>query len=372
MTFRTFCLGALICAISAPHLRTASAPTSLDILRSVSENYQNLHGFEFVGHLTTTIPGTKLQMRFGTANAQAGSQFVPAGSTVRKHGEIFMFRGGEQITDAYGTPSKLINNGFISVSMPHHLGNYEHIDMGIKYAKELAPEVMKIEGSPVKCLVLDVLYDRTGWQPEERSVKYWIDANRLIVVQHELVTLQDGDDTSIVWKWIYKVDSVKLNQAPPQWLIDSELSRDSAGRALPEWVGKDAPMFTLPDLDGHRIDLATMRGKVVLLDFWATWCGPCIAEIPVIAKLAEDYRGRDLEIWGISDEKSDHVSEWMERQQQKLQTVIDRSGQASNQYHVQGIPSLVVIDREGKIVSYYLGNQSEQALRAAIDLALEK
>jgi hypothetical protein len=83
--------------------------------------------------------------------------------------------------------------------------------MGVKYAKELSPEVMNIEGSLVKCVVLDVLYDRTGWQPEERSVKYRIDANRLIVVQQEVATVQDADDTSIVWKWLYKIDSAKLN-----------------------------------------------------------------------------------------------------------------------------------------------------------------
>jgi peroxiredoxin len=368
MTFRAFWLGTLICSISA----TASAQSSLDILRRVSENYQNLHSFEFVGHLTATIPGTKLQIHSGTANARAGPEFVPAVSTVRKYGEAFMFTGAGKITDAYGTPSKVIDNGFISVSMPPHLGNYEHINMGVKYAKELSPEVMKIEGSPVKCIVLDVLYGRVGWQPEERSVKYWIDANRLIVVQQEVATLQDADDTSIVWKWIYKIDSVKLNQPPPKWLIDEELSRDYADRALPEWVGKDALNFTLTDLDGHKIDLSTMRGKVVLLDFWATWCAPCIEEIPVIEKLADDYKERDLEIWGISCEKSDHVKEWMLRQKQKLQTVIDRWGQTSKQYRVPGIPSIVVIDREGKIVSYYLGNQSEQSLRAAIDLALAK
>lgn len=141
---------------------------------------------------------------------------------------------------------------------------------------------------------------------------------------------------------------------------------------LPEWVGKDAPTFTLPDLDGDKVDLSTMHGKAVLLDFWATWCVTCMEEIPVIANLADEYRGRDLEIWGISNEKSDHVKEWMSRRQQKLKTVIDRSGQTSKQYRVQGISSLVVIDRKGKIVSYYLGNQSAPSLRAAIDLALEK
>jgi thioredoxin-like negative regulator of GroEL len=58
--------------------------------------------------------------------------------------------------------------------------------------------------------------------------------------------------------------------------------------------------------------------------------------------------------------------------ERKLQTVIDRSDIVSKQYRVQGIPSIVVIDRDGKIVSYYLGNQPEQSLRAAIDLALAK
>jgi thioredoxin-like negative regulator of GroEL len=79
-----------------------------------------------------------------------------------------------------------------------------------------------------------------------------------------------------------------------------------------------------------------------------------------------------LEVWGISVEKSDHVTEWMLSRERKLQTLIDRSENASKQYRVQGIPAIVVIDREGNIVSYYLGNQSEQSLRAALDLALAK
>jgi hypothetical protein len=56
--------------------------------------------------------------------------------------------------------------------MPSHLGNYEHINTGVKYAKELVPEVVEVGGSPVKCIGLEVLYDRRGWQPEERSVKF--------------------------------------------------------------------------------------------------------------------------------------------------------------------------------------------------------
>jgi len=365
MTLRALWLGTLICFITV----TASAQNPLDLLKRVSKNYQNLRSFEFVGHLTTTVPGTKLEMRFGTANAEAGSEFVPAGSTVRKY-EGFTFTDGKMI-EAEGKPRNSSLGGAFAVSMPPHLGNYEHIDTEVKYAKELFPEVIEVEGSSVECVVLEVLYDRRGWQPEERSVKYWIDANRLMVFQQAVATLQDADDTSIVWHWIYKIDSVKLNQPPPKWLIDYELSRSHADHRIPEWIGKEAPNFNLPDLDGHKVDLLTMRGKVVLLDFWATWCVPCIEEMPIIERIENDYKDRDLEIWGISREKADHVKEWMLRKERKLHTVIDRWGNASKQYRVEGIPSIVVIDRAGKIVSYYLGNQPEQSLRAAIDLALE-
>jgi hypothetical protein len=251
MTFRAFWLGTLICSISA----TAHAQNPLDLLQRVSENYQNLRSFEFVGRLTTTIPGTKLQMHFGTANAQAGPEFAPAGSTVRKYGEGFMFTGGGKITDADGKVRETNVNGVIAVSMPSHLGNYEHINIGVKYAKELSSEAIEIEGSRVKCIVLDVLYDRRGWQPQERSVKYWIDLNRLIVLQQEVATVQDAEDTSIVWNWTYTIDSAKLNQPPPKWLIDNELSRSNADHLIPEWIGKEAPTFNLPDLDGHNVDL---------------------------------------------------------------------------------------------------------------------
>jgi peroxiredoxin len=92
----------------------------------------------------------------------------------------------------------------------------------------------------------------------------------------------------------------------------------------------------------------------------------------IVEKIQEAYARRDLEIWGISHENSGNVKQWMLREQHQLRTVIDRRGKTFDQYQVEGIPSVVVIDREGKIVSYYLGNQSEQSLRGAIDLALEK
>jgi thiol-disulfide isomerase/thioredoxin len=62
------------------------------------------------------------------------------------------------------------------------------------------------------------------------------------------------------------------------------------------WIGKEAPTFNLPDLDRHHVNLSAMRGKAVLLDFWATWCVPGIEEMPIIEKIENEYRTRGLEI----------------------------------------------------------------------------
>jgi peroxiredoxin len=128
----------------------------------------------------------------------------------------------------------------------------------------------------------------------------------------------------------------------------------------------------LSRLEGQQVRLSTMRGKVVLLDFWATWFGPCAAEMPIIKKITGDYSARDLETWGISDEKVKVVKEWLARNSWNLPVLLDAEDKVSEQFRVEGIPALLVIGRDGKILSYYTGMQAEQSLRSVIDLALNE
>jgi peroxiredoxin len=189
-------------------------------------------------------------------------------------------------------------------------------------------------------------------------------------VKEEFSELQGRGDDSALWHWVYTVDSVKLNQPPPEWLVaESTIRRD---HPRPEWVGRDAPDFSLLDLDGRQVKLSAMRGKVVVLDFWATWCGPCKEELPILEKIRDEYKAKAVEFWGISDEEPSKVKYWMARNKTNLSTVIDPETKTSDQYRVDGIPALIVIGRDGKILSYYTGPQTEQSLRSAIDLALNE
>lgn len=142
-------------------------------------------------------------------------------------------------------------------------------------------------------------------------------------------------------------------------------------RARLDWVGRKAPDFSLFDLDGREADLSASKGKVVVLDFWATWCTPCREEMPILEKIAGDYKP-GVVVWGISDEEPAKVKTWIAKNQRKLRTLLDPTGKTSDQYQVMSIPVLIVIGRDGKVLGYYMGVQSEQSLRSAIDAGLRK
>lgn len=117
-------------------------------------------------------------------------------------------------------------------------------------------------------------------------------------------------------------------------------------------VGKTAPTFTLQDTAGASISLKSFRGKVVLVDFWGTWCGPCVAELPNMKALREKNRGKDLVIVSVAVEQSPEAWRRMIREERLDWThVIDPNDMVAVSYDVIGVPSTFLLDRSGVIVA---------------------
>ena len=143
-----------------------------------------------------------------------------------------------------------------------------------------------------------------------------------------------------------------------------------------------APNFTLSDLQGQEVSLNDLKGKVVLLNFWGTWCGPCRKEIPDFINLSKKYKKEGLEIVGITltsgppDKIQSFADQWGINYQlltdingNETQTVTALYGQATGK-RITGIPTTFIIDREGYIRQRYVGPRSEKVFLKDIKLYL--
>jgi thiol-disulfide isomerase/thioredoxin len=115
-------------------------------------------------------------------------------------------------------------------------------------------------------------------------------------------------------------------------------------------MGRAAPDFALDDLAGHKVSLADLKGSIVILDFWATWCGPCRAAMPHLNALYAKYKDRGLVVYAVNlQETRDQAAKYMADNKLALPVLLDTTGNVAKQYGVSGIPTTILIDAEGKV-----------------------
>ena len=119
-----------------------------------------------------------------------------------------------------------------------------------------------------------------------------------------------------------------------------------------------APDFTLASLDGRSVTLSAFRGRVVLVEFWATWCGPCRYSTPSMEQIAKEFRQQGVEVLLINaGEGSAAIRQWAGRRFSAATILLDQDGAVAERYGVNGIPRLLVINQDG-LVQYDEGGYS--------------
>ena len=175
----------------------------------------------------------------------------------------------------------------------------------------------------------------------------------------------------------------KLENAPdPKFVNDlDDPDADSKGGSgngmspqLESLIGAIAPAFELPLLEGDRIRLEDLRGKIVVLDFWATWCGPCIVSLPKLNEIAQEYRGANVQLIAVNiEQKPSEIKSMLGKLEIKPTVALDSDGAVARAYFAEAIPQTVIIDANGKIVRIVVGGgeDAEKQIRSMLDSLID-
>ncbi len=129
--------------------------------------------------------------------------------------------------------------------------------------------------------------------------------------------------------------------------------QDAPAMAL---VGKPAPDFKLEGLDGKEVHLADLKGSVVVLDFWATWCGPCVQSMPHLDELYKAESPKGLKVFAVNQEEDkDTVQGFLKSRNLTVPALLDKDGQVGQAYEANAIPQTVIVGKDGKVRKVFIG-----------------
>ena len=132
-----------------------------------------------------------------------------------------------------------------------------------------------------------------------------------------------------------------------------------AGAPITRKIGETLPDLSFRALDGKTVKLSELKSKVVLINFWATWCGPCVKEMPSLQKLSNEYASKGLTVVGVNlDEDPETVlAPFLEKHAIKFTSFVDPKGELADRFRISGLPLTLVVDGNRKLLYEHLGDE---------------
>ena len=348
-------------AMVAPCLAIGQGPSAQEILAHTAATYKNLKSYQF--RVTVqTIKGGDVAETMLTESGAGPGKYRLQWDDAKRDLKVGDGQTGWVFNKASGEYTK-------TAPMAGATG-FEEIDQHVSGASISREETFVVNGKPTPIYVVHV--ERDSW-PKGTFAMYRIDQKTFAVYKAILYSPKTTEISlfSIV-RWDQPVPDTLFVFKPPALAHDTPpaTAEEVKGASL---VGTAAPDFTLPDAGGHPVNLHDLRGKVVVVDFWATWCPPCRKEMPVLQQMRTDLAGKGLVVLGLDvGEDAETVAAFAKKQSYTFPLLLGAEPDVSAQYFVEAYPTTFVVDRRGRIAYRDLGGESPDKLRAAVGMALKK
>jgi peroxiredoxin/outer membrane lipoprotein-sorting protein len=209
----------------------------------------------------------------------------------------------------------------------------------------------------------------------DSSISLWLSSENYLPLQFIMNFSAKDFPEPMTMK--YKIKSLKLDPQVPKDIFVFKPPEGAKELTIPEkslksesFEGKKPPDFTLTSLKGEKISLSSLKGKVVIIDFWASWCPPCREELKIIQKLHNEYKDKGVIILCInSNEEREKVKDFIDENNYNFTVLLDSDGKVSDNYRVKSIPRIFLINKEGIVVKDITGYsiESEKILKEEIE-----
>ncbi|HKQ59111.1 MAG TPA: redoxin domain-containing protein [Candidatus Eisenbacteria bacterium] len=394
MRRRTLTVFALLaCLVAAParaELRTADS----ELLKSVVEAYKSLNTRPYLLEGSINVDIRSASPRVQTAPflvaSDGGSRLrdevksAAVGGSIVSDGKVTYIYNGQlgQYLRREGRADSVLK-GFKTRGVGSSLIlRYQGIQQGAEDVLHRPDTTLTVDGVKRECMVIDVTYapnPKVNVSAEPST--FWIDKQTRLVLHQRSILRADAPEFGGKVEQEENIVMVRASidpklpaslwkfEPPANAKLVKEFMQDRDAMAS-VFTGKPAIEFTLNDLKGQPHSLKDFRGKTVLLDFWATWCGPCRITMPQVAKIHEQYKAKGVEVMSINiGETAEKAGEYMTKNGYAFTTLLDQDRGVATQYQVNGIPTLVVINPKGEVSDYLVGARDEAALKAALTKA---
>jgi peroxiredoxin/outer membrane lipoprotein-sorting protein len=375
---------------AAPAPAAPALPDGMELLGRIGDAYRALSSYDYQGTLSVRMTGAGAdqaldvplvlagdragRVHLDIQNPQMGARLLSDGQRITTYVyslNQYMQQDAPPRADSLGLPSPPPNSP---------MARYFDARQGVLAATVTGPATLTLEERAVDCWLVradNVPPQQLASDSTATSVTtFWVDQARGLVLRDSTTVTARNPQTSgtMTMTQVTGYDRARSNGPLADSLFvftppaGAQLVKQFGQAETPSpLVGKPAPPFTLKGLKGSTVSLAAYKGRVVLLDFWATWCGPCRIEMPEVEKLYKELKPKGLVVFGVNQgEDVPTVQKFLADKPYTFPILLDTKIEVGGKYQAEAIPTLVVIGKDGKVSSYFRGVRDGDTIREAI------